>query len=179
MILSLKFELMAIGGLGAYAVFKNRNAVERAFCFTPFFQIIFFTLLIIRFFFNNYCVDNQGIIGVIYRCVVFTPVLNVFTEGFFFLWLLLNVAVSPKAFFKLQSPILNKLGEMSYGIYMYQMLVIFSVVLIFKKIMLKMDPSVSSAFFYVLVTIGVIGVSFLSKKYFEDRFLRLKKKFDV
>ncbi len=178
-ILSLKFELMAIGGLGAYAVFKNRNAVEKAFVFTPFFQIVLFALLIIRFFFNNYCVDNQGIIGTFYRGIVFTPVLNIFTEGSLFLWLLLNVSVNPKAFFKLRNPILNKLGEMSYGIYMYQMLVIFAVVLTFKKIMLKMDPSVSSVFFYVLVTIGVISVSFLSKKYFEDWFLRLKRRFDV
>jgi peptidoglycan/LPS O-acetylase OafA/YrhL len=68
---------------------------------------------------------------------------------------------------------------MSYGIYMYQMLVIFGVVLVFKNRMLKMDPSVSSVFFYVLVTVSVIGVSYLSKRFFEDYFLRLKKRFDV
>ena len=176
---SLKFDLMAIGGLGAYAVFKNRTALEKAFFFTPTFQVLLFVLLIIRFFFNNYCVDNQGIIGLIYRGLVLTPVVNVFTEGVLFLWLLLNVSINPRAFFKLQNPILNKLGEMSYGIYMYQMLVIFAVVLAFKKIMLKMSPTLSTTFFYVLVTIGVISVSWLSKRFFEDRFLKLKKRFDV
>lgn len=176
---SLKFELMAIGGLGAYAVFKNRPRLEKAFFFTPIFQVLLFALLIIRFFFNNYYVDNQGFIGFVYRGIVLTPVVNVFTEGVLFLWLLLNVSINPRAFFKLQNPFLNKLGEMSYGIYMYQMLVIFAVVLIFKKIMKEMDPSVSTAFFYVLVTLGVIGVSYLSKKYFEDYFLRFKKRFEV
>jgi peptidoglycan/LPS O-acetylase OafA/YrhL len=176
---SLKFELMAIGGLGAYAVFKDRSSLEKAFFFTPIFQVLMLLLLIIRFFFNNYCVDNQGIIGLIYRGIVLTPVVNVFTEGVLFLWLLLNVSINPRAFFKLQNPLLNKLGEMSYGIYMYQMLVIFAVVLVFKKIMKEMDPSVSTAFFYVLVTFGVIGVSCLSKKYFEDRFLKFKKRFEV
>ena len=176
---SLKFDLMAIGGLGAYAVFKNRSTLENAFFFTPIFQILLLVLLIIRFFFNNYCVDNQGIIGLIYRGLVLTPVVNVFTEGVLFLWLLLNVSINPRAFFKLQNPLLNRLGEMSYGIYMYQMLVIFAVVLGFKKTMLKMPPSVSTAFFYVLVTIGVIGISYMSKRYFEDRFLRLKKRFAV
>lgn len=176
---SLKFDLMAIGGLGAYAVFKNRTALEKAFFFTPIFQVLLFVLLIIRFFFNNDCVDNQGIIGFIYRGFVLTPVVNVFTEGVLFLWLLLNVAINPRAFLKLQNPLLNKLGEMSYGIYMYQMLIIFAVVLAFKKMMFKMTPSVSSAFFYVLVTIGVIGISWLSKRYFEDRFLKLKKRFEV
>jgi peptidoglycan/LPS O-acetylase OafA/YrhL len=174
-IASLKFDLMAIGGLGAYAVFKSRPTLEKAFFFTPIFQVLLFALLIIRFFLNNYCVDNQGIIGLIYRGFVLTPVVNVFTEGVLFLWLLLNVAINPRAFFKLTNPILNKLGEMSYGIYMYQMLVIFAVVLAFKKVMLSMTPALSTAFFYVLVTIGVIGVSWVSKKYFEDYFLRMKK----
>jgi peptidoglycan/LPS O-acetylase OafA/YrhL len=172
---SLKFDLMAIGGLGAYAVFKSRPTLEKAFFFTPIFQVLLFALLIIRFFLNNYCVDNQGIIGLIYRGFVLTPVVNVFTEGVLFLWLLLNVAINPRAFFKLTNPILNKLGEMSYGIYMYQMLVIFAVVLAFKKVMLSMTPALSTAFFYVLVTIGVISVSWVSKKYFEDYFLRMKK----
>ena len=176
---SLKFDLMAIGGFGAYAVFKNRPMLEKKFFFTPIFQVLLFALLIIRFFLNNYCVDNQGIIGLVYRGIVFTPVVNVFTEGVLFLWLLLNVSINPRAFFKLQNPILNTLGEMSYGIYMYQMLVIFAVVLGFKKMMREMTPSVSTAFFYVLVTLGVIGISWLSKRYFEDRFLRLKKQFDV
>jgi peptidoglycan/LPS O-acetylase OafA/YrhL len=176
---NLKFELMAIGGLGAYAVFKNHPKLEKAFFFTPIFQVLMLSLLVIRFFFNNYCVDNQTIIGTIYRGIILTPVITGFADGFLFLWLLLNVSINPRAFFKLQNPILNKLGEMSYGIYMYQMLVIFAIVLGFKKMMLKMDPSVSTAFFYVLVTIGVIGISWLSKRYFEDRFLTLKKRFEV
>jgi peptidoglycan/LPS O-acetylase OafA/YrhL len=178
-LLNLKFELMAIGGLGAVAVFKNRPAVEQAFFFKPLFQILFFTLLMIRLFFNNYCVENPTIIGSIYRSIVLTPVINIFTEGVLFLWLLLNVSINPRAFFKLQNPLLNKLGEISYGIYMYQMLVIFAVVLVFKKTMHQMTPSVSSLFFYILVTVGVIGLSWLSKRYFEDRFLTLKKRFDV
>jgi peptidoglycan/LPS O-acetylase OafA/YrhL len=178
-ILSLKFELMAIGGLGAFAVFKDRPKLERAFFFTPAFQVLMFSLLFMRLFLHNYCVDNVTIIGFIYRFFIFTPVINIFTEGSLFLWLLLNVSINPRAFFKLQNPILNRLGEMSYGIYMYQMLVIFGVVLVFKKMMLQMDPSVSSLFFYILVTVSVIGVSSLSKRFFEDRFLKLKRRFEV
>jgi peptidoglycan/LPS O-acetylase OafA/YrhL len=178
-ILSLKFELMAIGGLGAFAVFKDRTQLEKAFFFTPIFQVFMLSLLFTRLFLHNYCVDNQGLIGVVYKFFFLTPVLSFCTEGSLFLWLILNVSINPRAFFKLKNPMLDRLGEMSYGIYMYQMLVIFGVVLVFKKMMMKMDPSVSSVFFYVLVTISVIGVSFLSKRYFEDRFLRLKKRFEV
>jgi peptidoglycan/LPS O-acetylase OafA/YrhL len=176
-LLSLKFELMAIGGLGALAVYKDRTAVEKAFYFTPVFQVLMLSLLFIRLFFHNYCVDNATLIGTTYRFLVFTPVIGVFTEGVLFLWLLLNVSINPRAFFKLQNTLLDRLGEMSYGIYMYQMLVIFAVVLVFKKMMLQMTPSVSSVFFYVVVTFSVILVSSLSKRFFEDRFLALKKRF--
>ena len=178
-ILSLKFELMAIGGLGAYAVFRDRSRLEQSFIFTPVFQVFMLLLLFIRLFLHNYFVDNQHIIGFVYHFFVLTPVLSFCTEGSLFLWLLLNVSINPRAFFKLQNPLLNRLGEMSYGIYMYQMLVIFGVVLVFKKTMLKMDASLSSVFFYAVVTLSVIAVSFLSKRYFEDRFLRLKKRFEV
>ena len=176
-LLSLKFELMAIGGLGALAVFKDRPAVEKAFYFTPIFQVLMLSLLFIRLLFHNYCVDNATLVGITYRFFVFTPVISVFTEGVLFLWLLLNVSVNPRAFFKLQNPLLDRLGEMSYGIYMYQMLVIFAVVLVFKKWMLQMTPPLSSLFFYITVTISVILVSSLSKRFFEDRFLALKKRF--
>ncbi len=178
-ILSLKFELMSIGGFGAYWVFKDREAVEQSFIFTPIFQILMLALIAIRLFFHNYCVDNQAFIGTMYKFFIFTPVLSFFTEGGLFLWLLLNVSINPRAFFKLQNPLLNKLGEMSYGMYMYQMLIIFAVVLVFKKTMLQMPPYLSSLFFYTVVTVGVVGVSWLSKRYFEDRFLALKKQFDV
>jgi peptidoglycan/LPS O-acetylase OafA/YrhL len=178
-ILSLKFELMAIGGLGALAVFKDRPALEKAFFFTPFFQIIMLSLLVIRLFLHNYCIDNQEFIGDIYKFFVLTPVVGFFTEGVLFLWLLLNVAINPRAFFTLKNPLLDRLGEMSYGIYMYQMLVIFAVVLVFKKWMLQMTPFISSLFFYVVVTVSVIAVAGLSKRFFEDRFLRLKKRFEV
>jgi peptidoglycan/LPS O-acetylase OafA/YrhL len=97
-LLSLKFELMAIGGLGALAVFKDRPSVEKAFYFTPIFQVVMLSLLFIRLFFHNYCVDNATLMGTTYRFFVFTPVISVFTEGVLFLWLLLNVSVNPCAF---------------------------------------------------------------------------------
>jgi peptidoglycan/LPS O-acetylase OafA/YrhL len=178
-ILSLKFELMAIGGLGALAVFKDRPALEKAFFFTPIFQVIMLLLLFIRLFLHNYCIDNQGLSGNIYKFFVLTPVVGFFTEGGLFLWLLLNVAINPRALFTLKNPLLDRLGEMSYGIYMYQMLVIFAVVLVFKKWMLQMTPFLSSLFFYVVVTVSIIAVAGLSKHFFEDRFLRLKKRFEV
>ncbi len=173
-LLSLKFELMAIGGLGAYSVFKNRKRVENALIFTPIFQVLFLVILFLRFFFHGYCLENQYLI---YKTFFLTPVLGTFTEGVLFLWLILNVSVNPNPLFKLNNAFLEKLGEISYGIYMYQMLIIFGVVLIFKKWMLQMPPILSTAFFYFVTTLGVVVISWLSKRYYEDWFLRYKSKF--
>ena len=177
-LLSLKFELMSIGGLGAYSVFHHRNRVENALVFRPIFQILFLTILIIRLFISGYLTENVTFLGDIYHFVFLTPLLGIYTEGALFLWLILNVSVNPKPIFKLNNPILEKLGEISYGIYMYQMLIIFGVVLVFKKFMLTLPPSVSFVFFYAVVTLGVVAVAWFSKKYFEDCFLKFKKKFE-
>jgi peptidoglycan/LPS O-acetylase OafA/YrhL len=177
-LLSLKFELMAIGGLGAYAVFHNRNRVENILVFKPIFQILFLTILALRLFASGYLTQNATFFGELYRFLFLTPLLGIYTEGVLFLWLIGNVSVNPKPLLKLSHPILEKLGEISYGIYMYQMLVIFGVVLVLKKMMLSMHPAVSFVVFYGVVTLGVVGISWFSKKYFEDWFLKFKKKFE-
>ena len=177
-LLSLKFELMAIGGLGAYAVFHNRSRVENAVVFKPIAQILLFTILVIRIFANVFFTQNATFVGEIYRFLFLTPLLGIYTEGSLFLWLILNVSVNPKPLFRLNNPILEKLGEISYGIYMYQMLIIFGVVLLFKKTLLSLSPALSFALFYGVVTLGVVGVSWFSKRYFEDWFLQFKKKFE-
>ena len=173
-LLFLKFELMAIGGLGAYSVFKNRNRVENALIFTSIFQVLFLTILFLRFFFHGYFIENQYFI---YKIFFLTPILGTFTEGVLFLWLILNVSVNPKPLFKLDNVFLEKLGEISYGIYMYQMLTIFGVVLVFKKWMSHMSPTLSTAFFYFATTVGVVSISWVSKRYFEDKLLKYKSKF--
>ena len=177
-LLSLKFELMAIGGLGAYAVFQSRSRVENAVIFKPIVQILFLTILVIRIFASVFFTQNTTFIGDIYRFLFLTPLLGIYTEGVLFLWLILNVSVNPKPLFRLNNPILEKLGEISYGIYMYQMLIIFGVVLVFKKMLLSLSLALSFAFFYGVATLGVVGVSWFSKRYFEDWFLKFKKKFE-
>ena len=175
-ILTLKFELMAIGGLGAYMVFYHRERLETAWFFKPIFQVIFFGFLFIRIFLHLYIIENSAFIYPIYKFMIFTPVIGTFTEGGLFLWLILNTAINARTFLPLKNKFLDNLGEISYGIYMYQMLVIFGIVLIFKKFMLGLSPVLSHLFFYSSVTIGVICLAWLSKRYFENPFLRLKKR---
>jgi peptidoglycan/LPS O-acetylase OafA/YrhL len=170
-LLSLKFELMAIGGLGAYAVFKNRQKLENLFYFHPIAQVLGFSLLAARLWGHSYFV---GAGFSVYTFLFQTPLLGIYTEGVLFLWLIINTAVNPRSLLTLDYPLLEKLGEISYGIYMYQMLVIFGIVLIFKRWLLQMPPSVSHLFFYACISLGVVGIAWLSKHFFENRFLALK-----
>lgn len=169
---TLKFELMAIGGLGAYWVFRRGADLGNTFIFTPVFQLLMITILSTRLFFHQYCIDNQWDI---YIAVFGIPIVNAYTEGGVFLWLILNTSLNTKAFFKLRHPILEVLGDISYGIYMYQMLIIFATILFFKKWLMSMGLLTSTLFYYSFLSMIVIAVSWLSKQYFENIFLKTKK----
>jgi len=170
---SLKFELMATGGLGAYWVFKDRAAVGGHFLFGKPFQVLFLTVLVMRLCFHFALVEN----GVQPYVALFnTPLVSQQLEGLLFLWLILNTSVNEKTILKLDKPVLNKLGEISYGLYVYQMVVIFGVILLGKKVLLHLSPGVATLGYYVVVSGALIAVSWFSKRYMEDWFLGMKKK---
>jgi peptidoglycan/LPS O-acetylase OafA/YrhL len=170
---SLKFELMSIGGIGAWFVARKRETVEKHWLFSLPAQIVLMTVILLRLFFHNSLINNS-----LYKIFFNTPIVTGIVEGILFLWLILNVSVNPKTITKLQNRWLDFLGEISYGIYMYQMLVIFASVLVLKKILLASTPSVSHLFFYVFISFAIISISWFSKRFFEDWFLKLKDRFD-
>jgi peptidoglycan/LPS O-acetylase OafA/YrhL len=170
---SLKFELMAIGGIGAWFVASKRETVETYWLFSLPAQIVLLTVILLRLFFHNSLINNG-----LYKIFFNTAIVTGIVEGLLFLWLILNVSVNPKTITKLQNRWLDFLGEISYGIYMYQMLIIFASVLVLKKILLASTPSVSTLIFYVFISFAIISISWFSKRFFEDWFLKLKGRFD-
>ena len=86
--------------------------------------------------------------------------------------MVVNGALNPRNIYRLETPVLNFLGKISYGIYMYHMMCIgiaFAVVR-------AMGPGevVGNVILYVLSVGLTILVSWLSFDYFESYFLRLK-----
>jgi hypothetical protein len=59
------------------------------------------------------------------------------------------------------------------------MLIIFGIIVLLKDYLATMSGLSSTAFFYLLLTTGVIFVSTISKRIFEDYFLRLKVNFRI
>jgi len=170
----LKFEAMAIGGLGAYFIFNLKNELKSKLLFSVPAQIIIILLIIIPMFGFTYLTKNFFLAQIIFD----TPIISSVFNMFLFSWLIINISQNSKSILKFENKILNFLGDISYGIYMYHMLIIFGVTLFFAKLFNNLNNTFASILFYIIITFATILVSAISKKYFENKFLNLKKRFE-
>jgi len=168
----LRFEAMAIGALGSYLVYNYRNILSN-FLFSKWSQLILITFILLRIFFFNFLTENNIVFNYLYT----TPVLSKFLIMIIFSWLIINISLNPKSIISLDNKMFSFLGNISYGIYMYHMLIIFGLVVFLKDYLLYLNNLNSSIIFYLLLTSIVILASYLSKRLFEDYFLSFKKNF--
>lgn len=169
---TLQFEAMAIGGLGAWWLYNREKPVSGAFVFRKPVQSFLFVLLVLRLGFHYYFSQYQ-----LYQLLFNLPVLSSLVLEGLFLFTIINLSVNEKRLFSFKGRWIDYLGDISYGVYMYHMLIIFAVVLVLKKLLLQLSPLPATLAYYAIVTTGVILVASLSKKLFEDPFLRLKDRF--
>ncbi|MFM2201742.1 MAG: hypothetical protein RL040_942 [Bacteroidota bacterium] len=159
---SLKFEAMAIGGIGAGWVFYRRERILLAL--------------------YNKSVQWLALIA-IPAIVLLTPV-KLYSALYLlfsvpFLIIILNVATNPDCVYRLQGPVLNYLGKISYGIYMYHLICIafvFHVLDYFIVFPLRLEGW-HSALLYVFSIPLTLGVSALSYHFLEYPFIRKKRTF--
>ena len=157
-----KLECMALGGLGAWALFFEKKTLLKWF-YHPVAQV-------------------AGIVGIPFL-ILFAPAMlqNAIhlVYAMLFLIIILNVSTNPKSILKLENGILNFLGKISYGIYMYHMVIIALVLWIVRKIWPNGTLSVTTENIVIYVlTVGLtILVSYLSYTYLEHRFIKLKSRF--
>ncbi len=163
------FEHMAIGGLGAYFLFNRQKPVAELAIYNRWAQLVVYAILVAHLAFIS--IINYPLWTLIFKTAFLSKMLIDFT----FLYLIIGVSVAENSIIKLNSKVLNYLGDISYGIYMYHMLALFVVVVFLKKYLLSMDPLLSTAIFYTALVGIVLMVSALSKAYYENYFLRLKR----
>jgi len=120
-------------------------------------------------FYTN--IDNS-----IWNVVFKTPVISPLFIDLLFLYLIIGVSLADNNIIRLRSKKLSYLGEISYGIYMYHMLIIFAIIQFLKKHLTGLHPAIATLVFYTILTTLVILVAALSKATFENYFLSLKKK---
>jgi peptidoglycan/LPS O-acetylase OafA/YrhL len=156
-----KFECMIIGGIGAYIFFIKKVSILN-FVYNKATQVS--ALVSFPFFSYAVGVDN------FFQDIIHIPLSVVF------LIIILNVATNPNSILKIDSKVLNYLGQISYGIYMYHMIIIFVCIKVAKQF-LNTDPVIANCLVYLLSVLLTCGVAHLSYKYFEAYFISLKAKF--
>ena len=167
---TFKFESMAIGGLGAYFVYARIQSTNHLLIFKIPIQIVLFLTLIVYLTFHSN-IDNTY-----WNAIFKSPILSSFVIDILFLYVIVCISTVENSIIKLRNKTLSFLGEISYGIYMYHMLVIFATILFLKNYLIEMNSPWNQVVFYSVITFFTITISALSKYLFENYFLNFKKK---
>lgn len=167
---TFSFEAMAIGGLGAYFIYNRQRPLSNLFIYKQPVQIMIYLVLVI------YLTFNVNIDHIIWNSIFKLPVVSGLLIDSLFLYLIIGVALIDHSIIKCRSSTLSYLGEVSYGIYMYHMLLIFAIMLFLKKYLLNLHVIPGTLIFYSTLTLSVILVSSISKFFFENYFLNIKNR---
>lgn len=153
----IRFDNMAIGALAAYIVFRRDhwfNLLYRPYILTV--TLILFTLVTIF----PIPLDNG-----------YHRVFSILCAA-----LILNIAAGASLGRKLEHPVLTMLGNISYGIYMLHPLILYATRMILHANGLSSGLIYEFAFCGLTIG-GTLLAAFVSYKYLERPFLRLKERF--
>lgn len=154
---SFSIDCMAIGGLGA-AILYNKKEKWLAALFNKYLQvaiyIIVLTLMIIGF--HAPTIIHYEFYGVLFGILI------------------LNLAGNPNSIINLENKVLNYLGKISYGLYMYHFI---AIVIILK--LLTFYSISHPAVIYICCLLLTTIFAVLSYHFIEIRFIKAKKKHTV
>jgi peptidoglycan/LPS O-acetylase OafA/YrhL len=154
-----RFECMAYGALAAYLYFYDH----------PLLQMIY-----------SHIGRLLSVIGMLYMIVWDVPytAINNHLVSVISALFILNLATNANFGIKLNFPILNYLGQISYGIYMYHFPLLYLVLFLARKLEIP-ETHLYNAGLYV-VTIGMtLLIATVSYRWYETPFLLLKKRFNT
>jgi len=156
----IRFDCMAIGGLGAI-LFYNQNKLFEKIVYLKVVQIIAW-LVIVLLAFNKFHIAS----------VIDSDIISVIT-----VIIIVNVCNNPHTLISLDYNIFNFLGKISYGIYVIHPLIIFFYARFLNIFYLPV--SVKYTLVYTGVVLLTIVVAYLSYEFYEKRFIKLKDKFSI
>jgi len=139
---TLKFHFMAIGGLCAWLMQTRRESVLSLPIFSNRLVQVFLLLLLFDFY----------LVGLVERPFNVSQQAELIVEELeqllLYSWLIVTVAMNPRNLVRLHTPIVDYWGKISYGIYMYQMLVLYPLAAIFRTLpMLRANAIVYAILF--------------------------------
>ena len=157
---TLKLECMAMGALAAYVLHRDRKRVLRVL-HHPLLQIAALGLIVV----------SLGL-GLRYRQF------DNLVWGGAFAVLIVNLAGNPKSLLRLENRVLDYLGRISFGIYVFHSFVIAGLLLVLRN-WIPTDGFLFNSVLYPLAAGLTVGLSGLSHRYYESPFLRLKTRYMV
>lgn len=156
----LPHECIAIGALGAYLYARPRPAPLLRVFYRRSIQILLWAVFL----------------GLVVMDSDFTLSIRNQALSFVFLGIILNVATNPASLIKLRHPLLERLGDLSYGMYIWHVPIMYGVLLTLQALGWRDGFNELSQ----LATIGLtLWGAWLSRRYIEMPFLRLKRRFQT
>lgn len=165
-----QFEAMAIGGLGAYLVFYYGKQINASSVYSIPVQIILYSLILV------FIVFGANIHSGIWQFFFENPIVSAIVPNALFLYLIIGVSVVEKNLFTLENRVFSYLGEISYGIYMFHLLILSQIIELLKGFVAGSGMFLETLFYYGVSIPLIIGVCALSKRTLEAYFERKKQK---
>ncbi len=156
-----RIDVLALGGLFGYLFYRNKIKFNHSVQV----RLIIYTIFILLFFNVNYVESGSFLIDTMKKYLFVIP----------FSYWIGNFLFHPKAMFAINNPnIFHQFGKVSYGIYMFNPVIIFLVVSFFEKY------AYQNFFTFLLIVHASIAITtFISYRLIEMPFLALKEKYAV
>lgn len=152
-----KIENMIIGAIGAWLFYNNKKWFLKIIYRIPIVLISIISIPLLIYFGPIYLQDGFHLV-----------------YSVAFLILILNISTNKSTIFHLNYPFLNYLGKISYGIYMYHMMIIPVVIIILKN--WHLDGWMFNFLVYTLSFVITTVISAFSYELFESKLIALKHK---
>jgi peptidoglycan/LPS O-acetylase OafA/YrhL len=167
----LQFEAMAIGGLAAYFLFHRNRPMDAHWLFSIPAQTVLILVLLIRLFIHKMLTEVSPLYAAVFNHALFSPWLLMVIFALF----ILNVAANERSIIRLNWRVLDYLGDISYGIYMYHALAISLIFVPFRNKFQAAPFVQSTLLLHLLIAVATLLLAALSKKFVEDKFRSHKK----
>jgi peptidoglycan/LPS O-acetylase OafA/YrhL len=173
----LRFEVISVGCIGALLVnSKYKYYLKRLFSYPV--QIVMFALMFAVVFFNQTLpVARVNAVSSLYN-FLFSSEYSSVIKAILFLYLIFCVSLNSKSLIKTENKVLSFLGNISYGIYVYHVLVELLILDLLKAYFLRTNTIAATIIYYFSSIAATILVAYLSYTFFEKKFLTLKRKFE-
>lgn len=151
-----RFGCLTIGALGAYLYFHKSPKVQWVISKVWLEVLAWIMLLIVGFNkFHLASILDHEIISVVTLIIIFNQIGN------------------PKRLISLENKLFDYLGKISFGLYVYNPLVIYGMSFLVNQIVIE-NMMLKQVLIYTTVVPAIVLVAHISYNYYEKRFLKLK-----